>query len=190
MHHGLGHAGIQVRVFTAALGNTAPAGVAGNVQHGRKRPAHALRGGLNGSHAGAFFHQGGVKGGRQAQRNGENGVETVNHVTAHQERNAQPGFLHGNALELVDLRGVHFVEDGADLSLAEGIGILCDVSPGRHLVHLADFLGQGHLRENALHAGLHLVTGTQRTGGLVPVAGEDSKEECHKAQVQDIFHLF
>ena len=108
-HHGFTHPGVQVSVLTAALGNAAPTGIAGNVQHGRERPADTLGGGLDGCHTGSLFHQGGVKGGRQAQRNGINGVETVNDVAAHQQRNVQAGFLYGNALEFIQLHRVYLI---------------------------------------------------------------------------------
>ena len=160
VNHGLGHARVQVGVFTAAFGDTAPAGVAGDVQHGREGPADTLCGGFDGRHAGALFHQGGIKSGRQPQRDGENGMITMDDVAAHQQRDSQTGFLHGDALQLVDLRGIHLVEDGADLSVTEGLGVIGDGAAGGDLVHLADLLGQGHLREQLLHARFNGRVGT------------------------------
>ena len=80
----------------------------------------------------------------------------VNHVAGHQQRDAQTRFLHANPLELVDLHRIHFVQDGADLSLPERIRIIGYIASGGNLVHLTDFLGQSHLGEDLLHAALHL----------------------------------
>ena len=175
-HHGFTHPGVQVSVLTAALGNAAPAGIAGNVQHGRERPANTLCRGFQGCHTGALFHQGGVKGGRQSQRNGIDGVETVNDVAAHQQRNVQAGFLYRQTLEFIQLHRVHLVQDGADLAFAQGVGIIGHLSPGGNLVHLADFLGQGHLRQQFLHAFFHL-GGAAHGGALLSRAGEQKQHQ-------------
>ena len=184
-HHGFAHAGVQVGVFAAAFRYPAPTGVAGNVQHGREGPADALRRGLDGRNAGALLHQFRVKGGCQTQRNGEQGVETMNHVPAHQQRNAQAGFLHGQPLVFVNLFRIHLVEDGTNLTGTKGICILGHVATGRNLVHLADFLLQGHLAQQFIYASLHL--GSRARGSArLPGAGK----HCHQTQEKDFssFH--
>ena len=158
VNHGFRHAGIQVSVLSAALCHASPTRVAGDVQHGRERPADTLRSSLQGGHTGALLHQGGVEGGRQAQGNREYGMEAVNHVTGHKKRNAQTGLLYADSLELVDFHGIHLVQDRAYLALPQRIGIIGHVASGRDLVHLADFLGQGHLGEDSLHFLFHFGT--------------------------------
>ena len=143
--HGFRHAGIKVSVFSAAFCNAAPAGVTSNIQHGREGPPHALCSGLYGCYSGPSLNQTGVKGSCQTQGNGENSVETVNHVTGHKKRNAQTGLFHADALVLVYLDRVHLVQDGAYLAAAEGIGIIGHVPAYGNLVHLAYLFREGHL---------------------------------------------
>ncbi len=47
----------KIRVFAKALGNTAPAGVAGNVDHRGEGPAHAVGRSLHGCHAGTLLNR-------------------------------------------------------------------------------------------------------------------------------------
>ena len=144
-HHGFRHAGVKVSVFSTAFRDAAPAGVARYVQHGREGPPDTLCGCFQGSHPGSCLYQGGVKGGGQSQRDWKYRVETVNHVTGHKKRNTQTGLFHADALEFIDLDGVHLVQDGTYASRTEGVGIIGHVCTGGNLVHLANLLGQGHL---------------------------------------------
>ena len=155
-HHGLAHPGVQPGVFAAAFRHAAPAGVAGDVEHRREGPADALRRRLDGGHAGALLHQRRVEGRGEAQRDRENRMETVDHVASHQQGDREPRLFHRDALQLIDPGRVHHVEDGPDLPAAHRFGIVVHAAVGRDLVHLADLLGQGHLREDLLHAALHL----------------------------------
>ena len=57
-------------------------------------------------------------------------METVDHVASHQQGDAEAGFLHRDALELVEPDRIHFVEDGADLAAADGLRIVGRVAAG------------------------------------------------------------
>ena len=185
--HGLGHPGVQPGVLSASFRDAAPARVPGDVQHRREGPSDPLPGRLDGRHAGSRLHEGGVEGRRQAQRDGEYGMEPVDDVPAHEERNPEPGLLHADALEFIDLHGIHLVQDGPDLALAEGVGIVGHISACGDLVHLADLLGQGHPGQELVHAALDFGGGTHR-GGLPLLAG-DHRDENHKNQGPNTLHF-
>ena len=174
--HRLGHLGIQPGVLSASFRDAAPARVPRDVQHRREGPSDPLPGRLDGGHAGARLHEGGVEGRRQPQRNGENRVEPVDDVPAHEERNPETGLLHADALELIDLDGVHLVQDGPDLALAEGVGIVGHLAAGGDLVHLADLLGQGHPGKELVHPALHLGR-SPHGGGFALGAGEGRRQQ-------------
>ena len=146
-----------------------------------------MPGRLDGGHAGARLHEGGVEGRRQPQRNGENRVEPVDDVPAHEERYPEAGLLHADALELIDLDGVHLVQDGPDLALAKGVGIVGHLPARGDLVHLADLLGQGHPGQELVDALLDFGGGTHR-GGLPLLAG-DHRDENHKDQDSSTLHF-
>ena len=129
--HRLGHLGVQPGVLSASFRDAAPARVPRDVQHRREGPSDPLPGRLDGGHAGARLHEGGVEGRRQPQRDGENRVETVDDVPAHEERNPETGLLHADTLELIDFHRIHLVQDGSDLALAEGVGIVGRPPPRR-----------------------------------------------------------
>ena len=170
-HHGFAHAGVQVRVLAAAFRDPAPAGIPGDVEHRRERPADALCRRLHGSYTRPLFHKRRIKSRGQAQGNREHGVETMDHVAAHQQGDAEAGLLHRDALEFVDPDRIHLIEDGTDLSLADGIGIIGNIAPGGHLVHLADLLGQGHPGQQRVHALFHGRRRARRGGLLRAAAG-------------------
>ena len=55
-------------------------------------------------------------------------MESVYHVATDKQRNTQPGLFHRDALELIDLYRVGLVQNGAYLSLADGIRVVGNVS--------------------------------------------------------------
>ena len=161
-YHGLRHAGIQIDILPATLCHAAPTRVAGNVEHGRERPADALPGSLHRGDTGALLHQSRIERRRQAQRNREDRMETVDHVATNQQRNAEAGFFHADALKFIDFDRIHFVQDGTDLTVAQRFGIVGHFAAGRHLVHLSDLLGQGHPRQQLFDAFFNAGIGTHR----------------------------
>ena len=152
--HSHAHLRIEVGVFARALGHTAPTRVARDVEHRRECPPHTRGRGLDGRHASALLDQLGVERGRQTQRYGEYGSETVNHVTAYDNGNAQTALLDGRTLHGIDLVGIDAVEYRAYLPLGGSLG---QVGSARHLVHLADLLAKSHLREQLVDLALDIV---------------------------------
>ena len=151
VHHGFGHSGVEVRILAAALGDTAPAGVARYIEHGRESPADTLAAGFDCCHAGPFFNKCGIESGGKAQRYWEDSVEPVNHVACHQQRYSETGLLDADSLELVDLDGIDLIEYRTYLALAKRIGVVGHTAPSGYLVHLPYLLGERHLREQLLH---------------------------------------
>ncbi len=109
---------------------------------------------LDGRHASALLDQLGVERGRHTQRYGEYGSETVNHVTAYD--NGMPKRLCSTAARCTAL-----IWSGSTQLRIEPIsllgGSLGQVSSARDLVHLADLLAKGHLREQLVDLAFYIV---------------------------------
>ena len=159
-HQRAGDLSVQVRIFTRALGHSAPAGVARDVEHGREGEHHARAGGLLGGDLRRLMDQIGVKRAAPPQRDGEHGLEAVDYVLAEQQRDAQAALFHRELLPFARLRSVIVdINDAADQALldlafqrqrihvpADGGGIVA-----RGLHHLADLLLQRHAGEQFFH---------------------------------------
>ena len=171
-----GHLGLQVGIFTEALPDARPAGVAAQVHHRGEHPRHLGGTGLI-SHGTA--HQAGifpVEGGRQVyflriERTVREVRGTVNHVQAIDAGNAD-GFHalflnlahHGGRL-LARMGGVvHHIEDGAHLILADNLVQLGRIDGLAGLVfqygnvkldQLAGLFFQGHPLEDLFHLGFY-----------------------------------
>ena len=136
----------EIRVFPGALRNAAPAWVAGNVDHRRKRPVDAGPRGLARGDACSLPHDLRVPCRGLAERYRHDGLETVNHVAADEQGNTEAAFLDGNALQFVYRVDVHLVDDRADPPFPQ---VLAEFLHGIHvarmnLVHLPDLLRQRH----------------------------------------------
>ncbi len=147
---GLGEAGADVRVLAGAFGDAAPARVAGDVEHRREGEVEAGGLGLVGGEAGGFLPEGGVEGAGLGERDREDGAEAVDDVEAEEERDAEAGFLDGDALGVADGVAAPEVEEAADAAGADEGGDVLDpggagdgVAGGDH-GELADLFGQGH----------------------------------------------
>jgi hypothetical protein len=71
----------------------------------------------------------------------------VDGVEGEQDRNMQPGLLHRDVLEVVDLHGISKAEDSADPLLRVRVGYL----PVGQQLHLLELLLEGHFREKGVH---------------------------------------
>ena len=89
----------QIRVFAAAFGYAAPAGVAGDINHRAVCPADSVGGSLFGRYPCRFFHQGRVPGAGKCERDGKYGIESVNDIYSAKHRDAETAFLDCNLLE-------------------------------------------------------------------------------------------
>ena len=111
---GLGEAGADVGVLAGALGDAAPARVAGDVEHRREGEVEAGGGGLFGGEAGGLLPERRVEGAGLGERDREDGAEAVDDVEAEEERDAEAGLLDGEALGVADRLAAPEVEEAAD----------------------------------------------------------------------------
>ena len=143
-------------VLAKAFGYASPARIAGDVHHRRERPAYAHGTGLVGSYAGAFLHQCGIPRGSLPERDGEEGLETVNHVAGKYQRYSQTRIFHSIALQGVHHGGVGLVEYRtyrATLHLRYHFRF---IAIARQLIQLPDFLVEGHAAEQLADARLDI----------------------------------
>ena len=149
-HLGFGEAGADPRVFARSLGDAAPAGVAGDVEHRREGEVDAGGGALLGGGAGRRLPERGVEGAGLRERDREDGAEAVQNVEAEEERNAEAAFLdrrllrgaHGIAApeveEAADRAGAHV---GAEVARDDRTG---GGEAGAQHRQLAELLGERH----------------------------------------------
>jgi hypothetical protein len=139
----------EIRVFSRTLGDPAPAGIPGDVDHRRERPVDAGLRSLQGRDAGTLADDVGVPGRGLADGYRHYGLETVNHVAADEQRNTEAAFLDRDALQLVHRIDVDLVDDRADLSAAQRVAQRFHrrVDPRMDLVHLSDLFRQRHPAE-------------------------------------------
>ena len=140
------HAPGQQGILAEALGDPAPPGIPGHVDHGRKRPVQARRRGLAGRRPGSRPHDLGVPRRRLAQGDRHHRREPVDDVPADQQRDPQPALLRGDALEFPNHLRVHLVEHRADPAGPNGVAKrFRHAGPsGVDLAHLPDLLVEGH----------------------------------------------
>jgi len=100
-HLGSGHGSAEDGILACALDDAAPAGVAGDVDHRRERPADADRAGLTGRDGLAGGDGLRAPRGRQRDRRRQDRPQAVDHVEAEDDRDAQPGAGESLALQLV-----------------------------------------------------------------------------------------
>ena len=87
-HVGAGNRGAKVGVFARAFHNAAPAGIAGDIDHGGEGPPDAGRRGFASGHARRALDQIRVPSGSHSERYRERGSVTVDHVESEEHGNA------------------------------------------------------------------------------------------------------
>ena len=110
LDHSHTHLHIQIWVLARTFGDASPARIAGHVEHRRECPADTTCRSLDCSNAGAFLNECRIKCRCKSDRNRENGTESVDHVTAHQDRDSQATLLHGSLLDSIYLGWIHTVK--------------------------------------------------------------------------------
>src|SRR6476659_6550361 len=84
-YHCPGDLRTQVRIFTAAFGNTSPAWVTGNIYHRGECPANPICTGLGCCYSCRFFNCFHIPGTSQTQWNRESGLITMDHIHSENE---------------------------------------------------------------------------------------------------------
>ena len=166
LHPRGGHHRAHVGVLAVALGDPAPARLVRDVDHGAVDLLDPDGGGLPGAEPGVVVGHLRVEGARRRQRDREHGAVAVDGVVGEQDRDVQPGLLHGDVLQMVDLHGVDQAEDAAHAGLGVGVG---DLPVGEQL-DLLQLLPQGHPAQQVVHALLDRLAGRRSArlhGGLV-----------------------
>ena len=165
LHHGGTQYRGQVGIFTQTLRNAAPARIAGDIHHRCESPPHPYRRGFDGGDARTLLDQIRIERSRLSQRNRENRLESMDHITAHNQRNAQARLLHCRTLVGIDGFGIGHIEDRAHFTLLDQLGGCIYITRRTDLIHLADLLFQRHLGKQGLHPLLHIVA-FYRSGAL------------------------
>jgi hypothetical protein len=144
-HHGHAQRGGEKRIFTEALGYAAPARIARDVDHGREGPVDADFGGFARGGTRGALRERRVEARRQTERDGEDGLVTVNYVAPEDQRHAQPA-LERQLLHAVPLFERGRIQDGAEHARGGFVAsdVVAAVAP-RVLRHLPRLFGQSHL---------------------------------------------
>ena len=153
------HLARQVRILAERLVDPAPARVAAQAQHRRKRPVQAVGGHLARRHLTHRIGYIGIKGAGRCQLRREDGrviVEAmaVNRVNAENHRNAQPGFLHRGLLNLARVVAQH-MQERARAQARPAQRLLAPHDCIGHLNHLRGLLLQRHAGKQFFHARGH-----------------------------------
>ena len=110
-------------------------------------------------------------------------MEAVDDIAANDDRYAQAALLHGGLLHYVYLFGADAVQDGAHLPGGCGFG---QIGASGELVHLADFLLEGHLGEQPVDLAVRFAL-------LGAACGHDEdgrpEAECLQYLVHSLFSL-
>ena len=88
----------------------------------------------------------------------------MNYIKAENERNTQPGFLNGNALQFANLFRTSHIQDGPHLSIGNlaaygrgtGLARYDILIPGQK-VELTNLFTDGHLRHQSRNEGIHFL---------------------------------
>ena len=195
LHRGRTEDRIGVGVLAVTFGHTPPAGIARHVDHRGEGPVHSRHPGLLRGDPGGLFHQGGIPRTSLRQRDRIGRAETVYHVVAEEDRNAEPRLLHGFALHPVpQLGGTAVIDERADFGrnvvhrIGHVVGVV--VPAERILIELHDLLFEGHSRQQVPDAlldgaGRILVNGYAPMCFLCPGSGHGDRRQ---AEDKDLFH--
>ena len=153
------------RGLAERLGDPAPAGLLGEVDHRREGPGDAVDRGLAGRDGADLLDERRVERRGEPERDRAHRAVAVDDVAAEEHGDAEPAPLDGVPLGGVDVADEHprvalvarggagGVEARADAAGAQLLGVGLGVDVG-DLVGLGDLLGQGHLGEEQVDAGL------------------------------------
>ena len=159
----------EPRIFARTFHRSAPAKIARDIQHRRERHREAVCRRLPSGFACRELPDVRIERRGFRERHGEKRAVTVDHVEPDQERNAEPRFLDGDSLHVVNVLCADEVEQVAERAVADGVGgIAGDDGPGHRVARrghgeLAQLLRQGHATHqlvNCAHGDNHdLISG-------------------------------
>ena len=95
------------------------------------------------------------------QRNRKNRLESMDHITAHNQRNAQARLLHCRTLVGIDGLASATLRIEPTSPFLISSAVVFTSSRRTDLIHLADLLFQRHLGKQGLHPLLHIVAFTE-----------------------------
>ena len=182
--HGGGEPARQVGILAEALGDTAPPGIARNVDHGRQGPVHTGPRRFQRRVSRTPLDELRVPGRGLSQGNGQHRPESVNHIPGQQQRDSETAFLHGDPLQLVRHVHIDHVEQRADLPGSDGAAqVRRDFARVMGLDHLADLLTDRHAAHEIHDPRLHRIVRQRRLlghHGRISVHTEQSPEEVER----------
>ena len=161
---GRGERRTEVRVLAAALGDPAPAWFVRDVHHRAVDllEPHGRR--LAGADGGVGLGDRRVERAGRAERDGEHRPVPVDGVEGEHDRDVQPGLLHRDVLQVVDLRRVDLAEHPTEARLGLGVSRL----PVGQQLDLLQLLLGGHLRDQRGHLVLDGRVGCLLGSGRAP----------------------
>ena len=152
--------GVGMDILAETLGNAAPTPVARHINHRGEGPLDTRETGLACRLDTGRFNKPGIPRTGLRQRDGENGSKSMHRIVRKEDRNTQPGLLHGPALHPVPHfgAGAH-IDQRPDFRRQLRIDripvIRIVVAPQRVLIELEDLLLQRHSGEQVLDPLLH-----------------------------------
>ena len=151
-HHGRAHARSQIGIFSAALRDPAPARIARDVDHRGEYPVDPRLAGLLRCGRRGALHESRIERSALPQRNRKDGLVSVNHVAAENERDLQAALLDGDPLKLISLLDALGIQKRADPALSDRVDRLRRrrrLKDGK-LAHLPCLLRERHPRQEVV----------------------------------------
>ncbi len=186
-HHHLADFRGQVGVLAEAFAGTAPARVAGDIDHGGEGHVQGVGRGFDGCSAADLGDGVHVPGGGHAQADREDGAFAVNGVVSEEHRDLQAA-AHGRVLHRAIFGRGARVEGTTDAACSD---FFADLFVGHFRAdadqaQLADFLGFGHLADQVLDERLLVLQGRGIGGGKGRLTGKAHGQ----AQQRQFHHQF
>ena len=156
-HAGAGHLAPQEDVLSGALGDSTPARIARDVDHGGERPVDTGGGCFAPPDTSGVFDAREVEARRLGERNGERGLVAVDDVVPEDDRDPEARLFLRDGLVARDVFGIGDVEQRANFAAPDQLVVV--LVDRVELRHLTDLLVEGHLgeeRTDALLDGLPL----------------------------------
>ena len=126
-------------VLAQAFGDSPPTRIAGNINHRCKGPVNAGGCRFHSRDSGSALDYRGIPTGCLTQRYWKYGFKAVNNIATDKQRYTQATFLHGNALQFVQLFNINFIQYRPHPTFAHRLMQI--PATAVDLAHLANFFG-------------------------------------------------